>query len=351
MCRTPLLRVGTLALFTGVVFASRSASAAPPESALREIKLTYVAPPECPTRGELLEDLGRRVNPAWQTGADPRSFVVRIQRLHDGSFSGTLEVTRSERETEEREFEAETCDAVSSALVVFVAIALDPASSRTEHESPFEPSVELAPEPSMTPRAPSRESTPRPTPVSPQLRRRPGDVWIWSSSVGLFYLRTPLDAWGPRVDAEIARTMAGGRIAPALRASWGSAGFQTRPGEGGIAMFRIRAARVSACARFDLAPAPIVVAPCAGFEYGSLSASSSDLPQVGDASSSWSAIAGLARASWRLLPWLAIEGEVGLDIPFSRPAFALREPVRIIYRPSKVLFTAGAGLAVSASFR
>ena len=351
MCRAPLRRVGTLALLASIALAPRSASSAPQESPLPEIHLTYVAPRGCPTRGQLLEDLGRRVHPAWHTGADPRRFAVRIERLRDGSFSGTLEVSRPGREVEQREFDAETCDAVSSALVVFIAIALDPASSRPEHEPAPDHSVEPEPVPSTMPTGARREPAPRPAPARSQLRRRSDDVWEWTSSVGLFYLRAPLDGWGPRVDAEIARTIGGGRIAPALRVSWGSAGFQTQPPDGGTATFRIRAARVSACAKIDLAPAPLVIAPCAGFEHGSLGASSSDLPQVGYASSSWSAVAGLARASFRLLPWLAVEAEVGLDFPFSRPAFALNEPVRIVYRPPRVLFTAGAGLAVSARFR
>ncbi len=350
MCRAPLRRVGTLALLAGVTLSSRSASAASPESALPEIHLTYVAPAQCPKRGALLEDLGRRVNPAWRTETDPRRFVVRIERLTDGSFSGNLEVTRLGREPEERKFDADTCDAVSSALVVFIAIALDPASSRAEHEPAPDRSVESGPVPSATP-APRRETRAQPPAVAAQVRRRSDDAWIWTSSVGLFYLRAPLDAWGPRVDAEVARTIGKSRITPALRVSWGSASFETRPVDGGTAMFRIQAARVSACARIDLAPAPVELAPCAGFEHGSLRASSSDLPQVGYASSSWSAMAGLTRASYRLLPWLAVEGEVGLAVPFSRPAFALSEPVRIVYRPSSVLFTAGLGLAVSARFR
>lgn len=350
MGRAPLRRVGTLALLALVSLSSRVASAADPPASLPEIDFTYIAPSRCPKHGELLEELGRRIDPAWHTGADPRRFVLRIEGLANGSFSGRLEVTRAERETEAREFHAETCSAVSSALVVFIAIALDPASTEPEHEPRPPPPARLPATstgaPPAAPRAARRLSRVR---VEPP--RQPESAWVWTSSVGWFYLRAPLDAWGPRVDAEIARTKDRSRIAPALRISRGSAGFETRPPDGGTARFRIQAARVSACARLDLAPAPIIVAPCAGFEQGSLVASSRDLPQVGRASSSWSAMAWVARASWRLLPWLAVEGEVGLEVPFSRPTFALREPVRIAYRPSSVLFTAGVGLAVSARFR
>lgn len=350
MCKAPLRRVGTLALLACLALRARPAAAAPRTSPLPELHLTYVAPAECPKRSDLLEDLGRRVEPAWRTGTDPRTFNVHIERLPDGSFSGKLEVTGPERELEERTFEAETCDAVSSALVVFIAIALDPAFARAHEPEPMPvPSIEEPVQRTAPPPPPPRQSAPAPAPAP--LARRPVDAWEWTSSVGVFYLRTPLDAWGPRVDAELARTFGGSRVSPALRVSWGSAEFQTHPTAGGTATFLIRAARASACARLDLAPAPVVVAPCAGFEQGSLRASSSDLPLVGHASSSWSAMAGLARASLRVLPWLAIEGEVGLAIPFSRPAFALSEPFRIIYRPSRVLFTAGAGLAVTARLR
>lgn len=346
---------GGVTLCAAFVLWAGSVRAAPPapSAAPLDLDFEYVAAPGCPARAELLEQLDQRVDPRWRSGLDRRSFVLRIERLPDGVFAGRLEVTREGQEPETRELRAENCRAVSAALVVFIAIALDPASDlehaeRAHEQAPSHAPSTLAPTPSAT--VPPVTSSPPPPPAAaspPEPRREP--VWSWSSAVGLAYVRAPRDALGARVDAQIARSVTD-RIAPALRLSWGFADFDTVPPNGGEASFRFETARASGCALVDLAPAPFTVAPCLGLDIGALTAKSRNVPQAGQSSTPWSAMSGVLRASWSLRSWLSLEGEAGLLVPFTRPTFALTEPVRIVYRVPNVLFSAGAGLAVSARF-
>ncbi len=43
--------------------------------------ISVEAVPGCPAREELLDELDRRVDPAWRSGFDRRRFDVRIERL------------------------------------------------------------------------------------------------------------------------------------------------------------------------------------------------------------------------------------------------------------------------------
>ncbi len=313
------------------------------------IHLSYEAAPGCPTRKELLEELGRRVDPGWRSGFDRRRFVVRIERAADRGFAGRLEVTRDGRAPETRELRAETCRAVSAALVVFIAIALDPAS---------DPQPEPAPETPPSPPPPPAPSVPPARPPAPEQRgdrpsfvpRRREPAWKWSSGVTLAYLHAPNAAWGARVEGELARRIADLPIAPALRLSWGFAGFDTRLSTGGEASFAFETGRAHGCARVTLAGTPFTFAPCIGLEIGTLTATSRNIPQVGHTSTPWSAMSGAVRGSWFVLPWLSLDAEIGGLVPFTRTTFGLTEPIRIVYRAPSILFSGSVGLAASARF-
>jgi hypothetical protein len=350
-------RRSTLGLLVVLVSSPRGSEAA---EAPFDVDLAYEAPAQCPRRGEIVAELRRRVDPSsraeLERQRDRRSFVVRIERLANGAFSGRLELTRPGGPAQSREFRAETCRAVSSALTVFIAIALDPANTdeagpappptfADENDSTAPPSSDSPP---ASPAPPSRPALP-PASAPPPVQARTG-TWVWSSEVGVAYVRTPRDAWGARVAGQIAYAIEGARVAPALRVSWGFADFDAPPADGGRASFRFASGRAAACALVRLAPAPFTVAPCVGLGFGSLAATSGELPRVGQASTGWYAMSGIVRAAWSLLPWLSLDAEVGVETPFRRPMFALTDPFRIVYRPPGVLVTGGAGLAVSARF-
>lgn len=324
------------------------------------VALEYTAPPECPSRSELVLAIVRRVDPRWLAAGDRRRFVVSIEREKSG-YSGTLVVEHPDRERRVRAIHADRCREVSAALAVFVAIALNPVSGDSD-EAPSEPSpsptaeslaagshhaspgvteepVAVAPSPGGRP---PRRGTPAP-------RGRPS--WSWSSSTAVTYLHMPESAWGARVGAQLARNFPESRLSPALRVSWGFADFATFPERAGKVDLRLTTAQLSACGLVALEPAPLTIAPCVGVDVGTLSASAPALPRAGHADAPWRAANAVVRGTWTALPWLSVELEMGALFPFERKAFGLIEPVRIVYRAPPALFASGVGLGVNARFR
>ncbi|MDF2695501.1 MAG: hypothetical protein K0S65_3884, partial [Labilithrix sp.] len=273
----------TRALLIALALGSRRSEAA---EVPFDIDLVYEAPPQCPARREVLDELRTRADPSWRADFDRqrerRSFNMRIERRKDGTFSGRLEVTRPGHAPTLKEFQAGTCRAVSSALNLFIAIALDPTTSdddapATESRMPGPVATEPMPPPDAHAPSPAR-----PPPSVPAARTRPRrSAWVLSSELGFAYVRAPRDAWGARVSGQVARVVDGARVAPAFRLSWGFADFEELPPDGGKANFRFTTGRAAACALVALDPVPVAVAPCVGFDFGSLAARSSDIVRVG----------------------------------------------------------------------
>ncbi|MBN9163651.1 MAG: hypothetical protein BGO98_01895 [Myxococcales bacterium 68-20] len=345
-------RIGALVALAGILLITHSAHAEAPPGAT-DIDLSYAAPVGCASRTEFEQEIGRRVDPRWLAGGDRRSFDVRVERLPDGTFAGRLEVLRAGHSLRVREIRDPACKAVSTALAVFIAIAVDPAN--VDADTPAMPAP-LPPEP----QAVEHPASPL-APSEPPLRtsRPPRNVsgapapssWSLGAAAGAVHMRVPNDAWGARFGAEVARSWPASRVSPALRVSWGFADFTVFPPRAGRAEFRFQTTRFEGCARVDASPLPLTLSPCLGFDVGSLAAAAPDAPEAGHATVGWRAATGVARVAWELLPWLALEGEVGFELPFQRTTFALDKPIRMAYRPPAVLFTAGAGLHVTTRFR
>jgi hypothetical protein len=71
---------------------------------------------------------------------------------------------------------------------------------------------------------------------------------------------------------------------------------------------------------------------------------------VGETTTAWYAAGGVLRGAWALTDWLALETEVGLQIPLVRTTLALSAPLRPVYEPPHVLLSVAAGLSVTARF-
>lgn len=310
-----------------------------------DLDLVFDAPSECPSREEVEAQLRARVPERWLSGADTRRFAIRIVRESDGGYSGRLDVRVSGREPSVREIRAPACRAVSTSLVVILAIALDPDTeldSDHGHETVVDRPV---PSPvsssSAGPRV--RMATTLRSPAVPS----PTASWTWSSGVRASHLRMPAPAWGGRVFADVTRSAPHASVVPSARLSWGWSDFSLRPERAGEADFRLRTARVEGCARVTLTPS-VVVSPCAALEIGTLSGTTPELPRAGQATARWTAGAAIVRAGWSLLPWLAIEVETGLLVPFERTRFGLVDPARFVYRAPNILFEGGVGASLSA---
>ncbi len=286
----------------------------------------------CPSQAELEEELRSRIPARWLRGAEARRFEVRIQHEAEGGFAGRLLVHAPGRAPQAREIRAATCTEVSTAIAVFIAIALDPTTE--------EDAASSAP-------APASPAGPRKPAAIPPLRIAM-PAWSWSSGFELMHLRMPAAAWGGRVYGELARASAPRKVVPALRISWGWSDFSVLAPRAGETKFRSRTARIEGCARFPFAP--FVIAPCAALDLGVLDGTTPELPRVGQASTRWTSAAALVRAGWALVPWLSVDVHAGLLVPLDRTAFTLVDPVRHVYRPPPVLFEGGVGACVTARF-
>ncbi|MDF2696160.1 MAG: hypothetical protein K0S65_4543 [Labilithrix sp.] len=360
-----LLALETVAIAAGLgmglAYAGESGSNA--DAPLKRIELRYTAPRECPSRKALTDAVARRIEPTWLTRSDLRRFAVLIVRNDDGSYKGRLDVEHSGR-TRGREIRATSCGDVTAALVVFIAIALDPvtADEPDELQSSLPPAApgpkeRFPPASTSSEKAavPSRPSPPPSTIVRPDARRTnvssSSPSWTWSSGAAVTYFRVPESAWGARVSAQIARHFVGGRLSPALRVSWGFADFATFPERAGEVAFRYETAQLAGCMVADFAPIPLTLTPCAGADLGTLQSTARDLRRGAHVEGPWRAANLFVHAAWAFLPWLSLELEAGALFPFERNTYALSQPTRVAYRAPSILFGSGVGLGMHAHFR
>lgn len=355
----------TLSLGLGARSARADGSTASGQGALGALDMTYEAPspPTCPSQADVSRAIARRIEPTWLTRADVRRFTVRIVRTAGGDYAGRLDVEHAGR-SRGREIRAATCAEVATALVVFIAIALDPVAAEAPDET-----QESLPEPSpgsdaRSPQPPAASQTAE-VAVPPAARalapRRAAFVegagvvpsWTWSALADVVYLRVPESAWGARVGGQLARRLAGSSglsLSPGVRVLWGFADFATFPERAGKVALRYQAAQVQGCMAFGLSSIGLSLTPCVGADFGTLESTARDLRQGAHAEATWRAANGSVRASWSILSWLAVELEVGAIVPFERPTFGLSQPTRVAYRPPPVLFATSAGIGLNAQF-
>ena len=313
---------------------------------------------------ELLAALDARIQTSWVDGSDTRSFDVRGVRRKDGAFVGQLENRQPGRAPNTRTIRGGTCKAVTAALVVFVAIALDPASTapptnETLPTGETEPAgeTERRPPADRRPTRPARESSleladvrpPAPTKRSqPIPAAEPRPVWTWSAGVAIAHMRAPPPSWGGRVHAEVARRRERDRIGPALRLSWGWSDFAIAKEQTGEVRFRIKSARVEAGVRGAFEP--FLLGVFAGVDVGSLTGIAPDLPRFSAVEAPWTAWAGTARAGVAVARWLALELAATMLVPFERPRFGLEEPRRLVYGAPGIVFEGSGGVIAVARF-
>ena len=333
-------RCGFCALVVGLfLFSSQPGAARAPDAS---IDLRYDAPGDCPSRSDVVRAIHDRA-PRGFPAADDRSFHVRIEHADD-EYHARLDIERNGHVVSVREIHDAACEVVTTAIAVFVAIALDPAeASSTEPPSPELPSPQAASHPPNE--NVKADETPRGPPVpATTSAARPMAGWYWGAGLGASSVFHPSAALGARVHAEVTRLAPAALLAPELRLSWGWTQLTERPPRGGEAQLRFQTARAEACA--SLHRQPFSLAPCAGFEVGLLSATTRDLPRAGGTTEPWYAPMAAVRAGWFLAEWLSLEADGGVLFPLTRGSFVLAEPERTVYRIPRVAFTTTAGLRI-----
>lgn len=324
-----------------MVFLSGEARAA---ERAAELHLGYEAPSGCPSRSDFLAALSPRIQASWVEGADTRSFDVHIRRVGN-VFAGRLMIGEPDQPPNIREIRGATCKAVTMSLVVFVAIALDPATAPKAEEPEATPEEDAEPPP-LPPPAPASGTRRRKKRASP---RPPPVIWTWGSGVSAVYLHAPEASWGARVHVELSRAHELDRVAPVLRLSWGWADFSTRPEQAGEVRFRLKTARFEAGARAMFGP--VRLGAFLGLDAGNMTGVAADLPRFAEIREPWRAWTGSVRAGVTVAPWLSLELAGTLVMPFERPRFELQDPVRSAYKAPAVLFEGSAGIVAVARFQ
>ncbi len=331
--RRPGRRFGVLALcwlWSAPVYADDS-----------PVRLAYNAPEECPDAaqfGRLV--LGRSEHGRLVTDlALARSMTVTIRREKAG-YVGRLEFFDLDAERVVRELRAPTCRALTEALVLVTALAIDaqlPADAGGPGlEAPDEylaPSpLRFAPEPLPAPR--------RPAAPSPEPARR---SQIAAGAEGrLDTAAVPGVGWGLSGFVEAARLVADERLRLGL--SWGTGG---RTKEGERARFDWLTVVATGCP-VAFALGAVELLPCASLELGALighGKRSGRITSPETNAAAWAAVGLLAALHAPLGRSVALELEVGPVVPLTRPEFEFYLPNLVVFRPPGLGLSAGLGLS------
>jgi hypothetical protein len=301
-----------LAVANGILVAMGAPPTAAAQTQVPTIDVHWAAPPVCPPRDAVLAEVRRLLGPL---GGGGESVVARadVTQASSGRWSASLRIGMEGAESR-RDFEAETCSALASAVALIVAIASDARAAATVAAAPSE----------------AREGLP--AALSPALR--PIAAATRAEDRGQLELTL-----GAALDAKLLPNASPGGalgIGWSLRRSWwrvwalaGAAVFaqetaHVATGESGTLALVASSAR--ACVTF--VAAPFEAGPCAGVEVDYMWATAA----TGDPSftfrqahQAWATLAGAVLAAVRLAPSLAIFGQLDGLVPLEQPRFDVRK--------------------------
>ncbi len=271
--------------------------------------LAWTAPRECPTKAEIKARVERLVGPNHRLGdaLGARSVVSKDER---GGFHGEVSLA-VDPSSPARRIDGDSCEAVSDAIVLILAIAVDPdaAAPTVTTRTTGDPAA-----PVSAPSASPAVAEDRPTGVTADRVRPFAVTGAGIVDSGLFGVVTP--------GAELALGLRGSHFSLDLAGAWLAATRATlagRPSEGSSASALQLLAR--GCGAFG--GGPITVGPCIGAGISSISAHGFGATQSVDRSTAL--LLGLvgARASYRLAPAIALWAELDAVLAAQRPTFVI----------------------------
>jgi hypothetical protein len=294
--------------------------------------LAWNAPPECPTRDEVLAEVDR-VLAGSQEARAPAAAHVDVAAMVNGRWSAVLQINARDGQGERR-FEADTCVEIASATALILAVTLEngappPAPAVAREEAPAAVSERRAmPEAART-LAPARASQ------------------VVAAVAGLVD-----DGTMPGVPATGMEIALGGSLAFSkghLRALAGLAVYptQTTPAAsaGESAKVSLLAVSARACAliprdRFEWGP-------CLGGEIDSMSASGAGPAQTFQPASAhrvWGAATGGVNAAWNYSRLVAVFARAEGVFSLARTRFVLAPDNSVVHEPARVAGRAAFGI-------
>jgi hypothetical protein len=300
---------------------------APVQAAAEAVHFVYEAAPSCPSEREFVEAVLARTQKVALVDASQaeRIFAIKIDSPRDTrrgagvtpGFSGLLAIHRGE-ETTTREVKGASCAAVSSALALVTALAIDPDSLRP------------APAPALAPSPPPPAAAPLAVPE----HRPPSIAWRWRMG-GRFELGQFV---APSVPLGVGAFFELGRVNDshsalgmwALRTGLHYAATGSIDRAAGPAHFNWAALRLEGCVlRLRLAP-PASLEACAAFDVGGLRGSG-EVNQARSPTTPWFSVAPVLRLPCFLSGGWFLEAEAALILPLRRETFVF-EPRDLFYR-------------------
>lgn len=327
------------------------------------IALEYQSASDCPDAATFQRMVEARTARArFVTSGQTRTFSVA---LTGGSHpSGELTVRRASHVEGVRHVHADTCPEAAEALVLMVALAVDPSAivgpvaARGSAASPS--ATATAPtatntnaSPPVAPPEPTRapEFVAPPPMVAPAPRESPstssattpphtlflGTDLVVSSGVPAAPLLgvAPLLGWRSASDA---------LISPSVRVAFLRAGSSLVEATGGSASFTWTVGRVDGCL-LSWPRGPAHVLACARVEAGVLEASGNGVPGAKSAGRGWLALGPAIGGEWELLPPFFLEADVASMVRATRDRFYF-QPDTTLYRASLFALEASVGIGV-----
>jgi hypothetical protein len=324
------------------------ASAAEP----RPFRFEYGGPPECPTENYFVERVRAYAPSATRVNEPaPLDISVRIEPAAEG-FVATIGARRSGQPEATRVMPAATCDELTQAAALFVAILVDPEAGRPAAPGPVTDAAPAAAPAPPPPVAPQRSE-----PRAPEAATGAPPTGDTSDAAGGFRAGAGLDA--ESTDAVAPKAAFGGGLRLHLESTdvsalspWVSLGAQwlvspeVAAGEGSVS-FEVMTGRVTGCpVRARFAGTRLWMAPCGSFELGRLSATSDGVPRSGTATALWAALGLLSRIQVDAGP-LFVGAEGGAVFPLVSDSFYFTpDRVTAFEVPGAALrATLGAGLS------
>ncbi len=301
-----------------VAFIFLALSAAPrAQAAPLPVELSWDAPPECPSRSEVLAELARitRVKP----GRVVTPIVAQAKIEHTGDDRYELRLrTQREDQTGDTELLAATCVVLKRGVTLVLALALgDGVDLVDEKASPSVPPADL-----VAPTTPALVSAPVAAKSSSPTAQHERDAW-----------RAPL-GWSPWLAAAsawglVGKPSLGSRFGLTLhQAHWAAFSHitlwprETAPSVDGVASsFSAVSAALGGCARDPFGAWSVSL--CAGLELGAIHGASEGAFQDSSASAPWTAAGPSIVLTAPFYGPLKLRCEAGLSIAFDPPEFAL----------------------------
>jgi hypothetical protein len=325
-------------IFLGVLCAARRAHADP-----LPVELSWDAPVECPSRSEVMAELGRitRVKPGRVV--TPISAQAKIERMADGHYKLRL-TTQREDQTGDTDLEAATCPVLKRGVTLVLALALGDGVDLVDEKTP-PPAPPAAPEVGAAPAPPARAGSPKPaataTPADTRERAltTPGESLHWSPWLAA------AGAWGL-----VGKPSLGGRFGLTVHQThWAAFSHVTLwpresapQVEGVAASFSALSAALGGCVRGPFAAWSL--SACASFELGAIRGTSQGAFQDGSASAPWYAVGPSLVLIAPIYGSIALRAEAGLSIALDPPHFALHS-FGDVYDVSRFVPVASLGIA------